>query len=156
METKQAGKQRKQLVSGEESRKQSKPKPKQSEPKPKHSKPKPKHPDYMKFKRSLGKHTNTRQSNTFQFKQQHEREDLTYARFHEFAENERIATSNIEGSHSVSSVPTKLVESTATKFGKACNDLGGFQKLGEPFSHRIDYKQYVENKEKEAAQMNSE
>ena len=148
METKRACKQQKQGESGASSRKQSKPK------------PKPKHPDYLKFKRSLGKHTNKRVSSTpFQFKQQHERDDLTYSRFNEFAENERVATSSIEeASHSVSSVPTKLVESTSTKFGKACNDLGGFQKLGEPFSHRIDYKQYVgiKNREKEPAQMNSE
>ena len=107
------------------------------------------HPKYKKFKQSLLKKTNKRIASTpFNFKYQYEREERTYKRFYEFEEESNA----IRGKHSVKgddkqSEPQKVVEATTTKLGKAYNELGGFKKLGEPFKHTIDYKQYKQIKD---------
>lgn len=109
------------------------------------------HPKYKKFKQSLIKKTNKRIASTpFNFKYQYEREERTYERFNEFVEdNESKAMRDkhlVKGDNKQSD-PQKLVEATTTKLGKAYNKLGGFKKLGEPFKHRIDYKQYKQIKD---------
>ena len=104
------------------------------------------HPMYKKFKQSPVKKINKRIGNTpFNFKYQHEREESNYERFNEFLEeNESKAKrdTHLEKCDSKKSDPKKFVEATTTKLGKACSELGGFKKLGDPFMHRIDYKQY--------------